>query len=402
MKILIFNTLYHPNQVGGAEKSVQLLAESLVNKGVNIVIVSTTSKEDYIDIINGIKVYYLNHRNRYWSIDSKNKNIINKVAWHSIDMYNMKFSKVIEKIFDEEQPDVVHTNNLTGLSIYPWLIAKNNNIPVVHTLRDFSLICSKASMFKDNKNCEGQCIDCKALCSYKKKLSNQGIVKYLVGNSEFMVSSHKREGYFNTVNSKRIFNGTVIHNNDFTEKQSDDDRLKFFYMGRIDGTKGVDLLLDVFKDLEDVDLYLAGNIYDDNIQHSIDSNLYKNNIHFLGFVNPYEYLGEMDVLIAPSLWNEPLPRVVLEAYSFNKPVIGSTRGGIPECIIEGKTGYLFNPDDKESLKNIVISIINNKNVLEQMKTNIPDYLKQFNIEITSQEYLDIFTEVTNETEKPTI
>lgn len=82
MKILIFNTLYYPNIIGGAEKSVQLLAEMLVSRGHEPIIVSTFT-DDKIDKVNGIKVYYLHHRNLYWSINSKDKKALQKVflAW---------------------------------------------------------------------------------------------------------------------------------------------------------------------------------------------------------------------------------------------------------------------------------------------------------------------------------
>ena len=56
MKIAIVNTLYAPNKVGGAEKSVQILAEKLYFKG-NDVIVICLGKEDLTYELNGIIVY---------------------------------------------------------------------------------------------------------------------------------------------------------------------------------------------------------------------------------------------------------------------------------------------------------------------------------------------------------
>jgi hypothetical protein len=50
LKILIFNTLYYPNIVGGAEKSVQLLAEGLIKKGHEVVIICT-EKTKWIELI---------------------------------------------------------------------------------------------------------------------------------------------------------------------------------------------------------------------------------------------------------------------------------------------------------------------------------------------------------------
>ncbi|EPG4683217.1 glycosyl transferase family 1, partial [Klebsiella pneumoniae] len=57
MKVLIFNSLYYPYRIGGAEKSVQLLAESLVLYG-NTVTVATLHEGKGIkeELINGVRI----------------------------------------------------------------------------------------------------------------------------------------------------------------------------------------------------------------------------------------------------------------------------------------------------------------------------------------------------------
>jgi glycosyltransferase involved in cell wall biosynthesis len=396
MKILIINTLYYPNQVGGAEKSVQLLAESLLDRGLEPVVISTTNQNDYVDNINGVKVYYLKNRNLYWSIDSKGKNVFQKVIWHGIDIYNPLFKDSINDIIDKEKPEIIHTNNLTGFSIVPWLIAKEKVIPVVHTLRDFSLICSKTTMFKNNHNCDKQCFECKIFCSKKKKVSNNSLISYVVGNSDFMLKKHKEMGYFENVPSKRIFNGAVTSKKGLENElinNSNTKKIKFFYMGRIDKTKGVNLLLDTFKDIKNAELLLAGNVNDDEIKKEMESGNYGGNIKFLGFVNPNDYLKDIDILIAPSLWHEPLPRVILEAYSYNKPVIGSNRGGIPESIMHNKTGFIFDPDKKGDLEYFVRKFLDQPELINEFKKNIPEYLKQFSLDITVSQYIEVYRNI---------
>ena len=55
------------------------------------------------------------------------------------------------------------------------------------------------------------------------------------------------------------------------------------------------------------------------------------------------YLCAIDVLVVPSTAFESLPLVVLEAMAAGKPVFASRLSGIPEAIVEGETGYLFEP-----------------------------------------------------------
>jgi glycosyltransferase involved in cell wall biosynthesis len=199
--------------------------------------------------------------------------------------------------------------------------------------------------------------------------------------------------YFLNVPSQRIFNGAVLREKSGEKVEGflpKNRKLKFFYMGRIEETKGVKLLLDTFQDFTDVELYLAGKVYDSEIQKNIDENVYSDNIKFLGFIKPETVLPEIDILIAPSLWHEPLPRVILEAYSFNKPVIGSTRGGIPECIKDKETGLLFDPANPEQLRNIIKELINNQDIINFMVSNIPQYLRQFDIDTSVNQYIGVY------------
>jgi glycosyltransferase involved in cell wall biosynthesis len=52
--------------------------------------------------------------------------------------------------------------------------------------------------------------------------------------------------------------------------------------------------------------------------------------------------GKCRILLAPSVWEEAYGRVATEAQASGIPVIGSTRGGLPEAI--GPGGILFDPD----------------------------------------------------------
>ncbi|UAA16046.1 glycosyltransferase [Klebsiella quasipneumoniae] len=67
MKILIINTLYYPQKVGGAEISVQLLAESLVNMGHQVRVISLIDDETLRnDVVNGVSCGYYPMPNIYW------------------------------------------------------------------------------------------------------------------------------------------------------------------------------------------------------------------------------------------------------------------------------------------------------------------------------------------------
>jgi glycosyltransferase involved in cell wall biosynthesis len=66
-------------------------------------------------------------------------------------------------------------------------------------------------------------------------------------------------------------------------------------------------------------------------------------------VDPIEFLRPLAFLVVPSLWDEPMGRVVPEAFSVGTPVLGARRGGIPEMVTPGVNGALFEPDRPKEL-----------------------------------------------------
>ena len=74
-----------------------------------------------------------------------------------------------------------------------------------------------------------------------------------------------------------------------------------------------------------------------------------NAIRFLGRVDdPGRVLAEIDALVVPSVWEEPLSRTIFEAYGAGVPVIVSNRGGNPEAVDVGATGFVVDPEQPEA------------------------------------------------------
>ena len=353
MKILLFNSLYYPNILGGAEKSVQFLAEHLAKmENITPVVVTTSNKEE-IKTINGVKVYYIKIPNFYWFYESNKSNKFLKPLWHLLDSYNFFVGDKINNIIQKENPDVVHTNNLGGFSVYLWKYIKEKyNLPIIHTLRDYYLLCPKTTMFNDKKlkNCNKQCLSCKFYSITRKNLSKY--VDTVVGISDFILNKHKFYNYFKTSKKTVIYNPVINHK--LVGKQKNPiNKYNLGYVGKLSRNKGIELLLNYFLKLKDKNLIL--NIYgkgDINYQKYLQKKFSKyDNIIFNGFKKSEEIYNNIDLLIVPSLWNEPFGRIIIEANSNGIPVLASKRGGIIELIKEGENGFLFNPLDFNNFKN---------------------------------------------------
>ena len=387
MKILIFSHLYYPNVYGGAEKNTQMVAEELAKRNLDVVVV-TTSDRDYIDNVNGIKVYYLKTTNLYWALHSKAQAKYKKPLWHLLDSYNFFMAKKIETIIKTEIPSVALTNTLSGFSVAVWGLLKKHGIPLMHVMHDHYLLCLKTTMFSDKGNCDKQCWQCKVFSIPKKYASRY--VDYIVGVSHYILNRHLGKGYFKQAKyATRLFNIFDIKSDRPKKKLTGD--IIFGFVGQISDGKGIELLLEQLSDMEDVILYIYGKSqlldYEANLKRKYEGS----SIKFMGFKDNLEDVyNNLDILIVPSLWNDSAPRVIVEAYSFGIPVIASNRGGISEFVEEGKTGFIFDPNDPSELKEKIKWFQANKEQIELMSEFCLAKVKDFSKEKLINEYIKSF------------
>jgi len=87
----------------------------------------------------------------------------------------------------------------------------------------------------------------------------------------------------------------------------------------------------------------------------------------------------VDVLVAPSLWHDSAPLVVLESMAHSVPLISSCVGGIPELMGEG-TGWLFDPSDPTALSRALRNAIESRGVLAVMRERARERARLFSAE----------------------
>jgi len=382
---MIINSLYYPNIIGGAEKSTQVIAENLKRFNIEPVVVSAAQK-DTVDYVNGVKVYYVYHSNTYWSYYSKTKNPVIKALWHFKSLYNPSILKKIGTILENEKPDLVNTNNLAEFSVGIWKLVKKKKIPLVHTLRDFSLLCPRATLFRRNDVCRKKNLICIVMLKFRRIFS-----KYpdaVVGNSHFAIDLHLDAGFFKNSKKYVVYNSLESKKIAVEIKKTGD--LKFGYIGHLSYHKGIEFLLSVFYGSSIADLHVFGKGITADYGDYLEDKYRAPNITFHGFVRTGEALSIIDVLIVPSLCYDSLPRVIYEAYSFGVPVIGSNRGGTPEIIDEGKTGFVYDADSKEALLEKVRIFLSSPGTIKDMAKHCFKKAEDFLPDKVIGRYIDIY------------
>jgi glycosyltransferase involved in cell wall biosynthesis len=148
-------------------------------------------------------------------------------------------------------------------------------------------------------------------------------------------------------------------------KVTSNKEITFLFLGDITYNKGIWFLIEVLKENKKefegkAVFYLGGTGETEKLTELIHSHNLENIVKYIGWVEKetkIDYLNKSDVYILPS-YNEGLPISILEAMSYNLPIIATKVGGIPE-IVDDKNGVLIEPGNKNQLKNAILKALNN-------------------------------------------
>lgn len=129
---------------------------------------------------------------------------------------------------------------------------------------------------------------------------------------------------------------------------------KVLFLGRIHYEKGIKHLLEAARLLPHIPFLLVGTGPDENwVKDFIKKNNLKN-VEYRGYLlhGSTEYftaIREAKVMVTPSLFYENCSISILETLYYERIAVATDRGGNPEMIQNGKTGFLAKPEDSQSL-----------------------------------------------------
>ncbi|UAK23264.1 glycosyltransferase family 4 protein [Sphingomonas nostoxanthinifaciens] len=390
MRIVHLSMLYPPHILGGAERSVAFLAETQAKLGHQVAAACTTPGAFVKEERNGVTVYRMPHETSFWAEEWPKHSKLRRGIRKFMQQFNYKLEDHFGHVLDEFKPDVVHTHSLVDVSTRVWLAAAKRGIPIVHTLRDYDLMCADASLYHDGKPCG---LKCKVM-TYTKHANHRNVAGVAAVGSETL-RLHTSRGYFDHIPKDRqrvIWNAAAVEGSDGTRPPRSGP-FTFGYLGRINYEKGVGTMIDAARRLPAGDwrILVAGKAND-----SLDPFIEQSKglpIEFAGFMPAKDFFDAIDVLIVPSIWAEPLPRTILESYAVGVPSIGARSGGIPDLIGHDNDGWLYPPGDDAALAERMGRIMAAGRDALPSKADFVHVLKETSPEMVATRYLDFYHDV---------
>lgn len=354
-RIALINTLYPPYGIGGAERSVQLLAEALAARGHQVDVLTLYDEEQAdCSLERGVRIHRLPvPADIHWPFGRRRYSSFARWQGRLRDSYNRRMATALRGRLAELAPQILHTNNLLGFSAAVWRAARELDIRVVHTCRDYYLFHPQACLFEQGRDVDPRSAAVRAWSLPRRHASRD--VDVCVGVSRYILDLHRHHGFFPRAMAQVVYNGIGMPIEPCATPIPSGYPLRVGYLGRVERHKGVEVLLDALARCTrraSIELIVAGGGSPKYLRQ-LQAKHAALAPRFLGHVAPEQLFRQVDVLVVPSLWQEPFGRVVIESYAHGVPVLAASSGGIPEIVEDGRTGYLFARGDSQGLADLL-------------------------------------------------
>jgi glycosyltransferase involved in cell wall biosynthesis len=300
--------------------------------------------------------------------------LFRKLIMASKVIYSLEARRCLLRLLRKFHPDIAHVHSVyhhISPSILPLL--RERGIPIVLTAHDLKLACPAYKML----NARGICEKCRG-GNLTHVVMNRCIRDSLVTSGLVALESaaHRltriyRDNLSAIVTPSRFY-ARKLHEWGWPEQQlryipnyirsdlyepSETVGSHFLYFGRLAVEKGVATLLQAAH-LAGVRLRIVGTGPEEERLKAIASSIGVS-VEFFGYRSGPELLEiirSARAVVLPSEWYENAPMSILEAYASGKPVLGADIGGIPEMILPGKTGFLFQSGNPEELADLLTHV----------------------------------------------
>jgi glycosyltransferase involved in cell wall biosynthesis len=349
---------------GGAERLVVDLSNELAeqNQEVYLCVLRPVELENYGFYLNEVskKVHFINIK--------------------TLPGFKLKNIYYLYKTIISIKPDVIHCHQGVIYYILP-IVAVFPKLKIFHTIHTFAPTEAKNLIQKIIKK-----------YFYKTKITPISISKQV---------SISYQNFYHLNNDVVIYNGRKKNNHcinfEETEKfihnlKSKEDTIIFLHVARFSKIKNQELLINVFKKLENLSISFAlliiGPGYDSEEGKQLKSIAGKN-IYFLGEQkNVCSFFLCADAFCLSSIY-EGLPISLIEALAYGCVPVCTPVGGIVDIIEHSKTGFLSKSTSEEDYFNAIMEFVNNKHLINR-EYLIKYFENNFSIEKCALNHLELY------------
>jgi glycosyltransferase involved in cell wall biosynthesis len=330
-------------------------------------------------------------------------------------VYSVEAKKKLLFLLENINIDIaqlININNYHTPSIIPVLRSKK--IPIVWRILDYKLICPNTTFLQHEKVCE-ECFKHKYYnCIVHKCKKNSLLASTLMAfesyfyyllpiynqvdlflfQSEFTRDLFVKYGY-------KLSKTHIIENpyNCSSDQPKYEGENYILYFGRISKEKGILTLLKAMKLLPDIELKVVG---DGPEFESYTTFVIENSISNVSFLGPKwkaelePIIKDCEFVVVPSEWYEPSGYVVLQSFSYGKPVIAAGIGGLKDIVVNNKNGLLFESGNVDSLTKSIRSLFWDKKLIKKLGMSAREVLEtKYNPERYYNDTINVFTDLIN-------
>jgi glycosyltransferase involved in cell wall biosynthesis len=373
---MIVSNFYPPHCIGGYEIGCRDVVEGLEARGHDVVVLTSTHGLDGAD--SSGRVY------RRLETDLSSKGSGSPADLLRLLKKESTNRRAFIRLCREFRPDVVYVWNAAHISISIALIAQQMGLKVCYFISDHWLNHWESdAMYSLNHRSPRKLPRRLIWKSIIASLHASGMLPsgaLNLSHVQFASQFLKRAAL---EANKPVSTADVIHwgidVERFRRADSRHRQKRLLYVGQLTEHKGVHTAVEALKlivqqpgQASTTLTIVGGPDYDDRINLLVGSLGLRDNVQFTGLV-PRDRLpsiySEHEILLFPSIWDEPFSLTVLEAMSSGLAVVATNTGGGPEILKHEENALVFPAADAEACAAAVMRIIESPALREKLRRN---------------------------------
>jgi glycosyltransferase involved in cell wall biosynthesis len=396
MRILHIVHQYPPDYLGGTELYTQALARRQASLGHTVAVLAPSPRPAggeplQVEENEGVRVYRVRLGRRGSG----------RVFWDTFG--RRELSQGLGRALAQERPELAHIQHLMGLPASVAEQLRAAAVPYLVTLHDYYYFCANAQLLTNDRgrlcdgpalwiNC-GRCAIARAgfnplwplapavapLMAVRQRRLGRALAQAerVIAPTRFVAQSYRGQG----LGEGKIV--VVPHGIALPPERPPERRprapgepLRVTYIGGLAWQKGVHVLVAAVNRLPPSAVRLAihgnENAFPDYVAR-LKAAASHHAISFGGTLTRdqlWATLADSDVLVAPSLWYEVAPMVILEAFYAGVPLVASRLGGLAELVSHDRDGLLVPPGDEPALADALALLADEPERLAALRAGI--------------------------------